>query len=172
MFVKENGYYYIEEFREFGVEALFTDKDSGNMAVEVLNEEETVRKNRRELLKKYGRTEADVFISKQIHEDKIYVAGESEKGCELEGYDAFITKNKRAVLMTKYADCLPVFFYDKIGGVIAVAHSGWKGSLSGIAVKTAARMKKEFGTDMNNVIAGIGIEISIVTGKQIGRAHV
>ncbi|MDP4179236.1 MAG: polyphenol oxidase family protein, partial [Bacillota bacterium] len=57
------------------------------------------------------------------------------------------------------ADCVPVLLYDKKNDVISAVHSGWKGTLSCISVKALNLMKKEFGTQSENIIAYIGPHI-------------
>lgn len=156
MFINKGGYYLIEEFSKYGITAVFTDKGSGNMSPEVLDAKEA-NQNREKLLVMFGKSDKNVISGKQVHEDKIYVIPEESRGDYLEGYDAFITKNTKSVILTKYADCLPIYFYDIENRVIAMAHSGWKGTLAGIGLKTLVKMEKEFGTNKEKVLIAFGI---------------
>ena len=51
------------------------------------------------------------------------------------GYDSVITNDPEILLCLRTADCIPVFLYDPAEQVIAMAHSGWRGTLQGIAVR-------------------------------------
>lgn len=46
--------------------------------------------------------------------------------------DAAITTEPNRVLAIMTADCLPVVVYDAQGGVVGVAHAGWRGLASGV----------------------------------------
>lgn len=72
------------------------------------------------------------------------------------GYDSVITDLPEILLCIRTADCVPVFLYDPAGQVIAMAHSGWRGTCSGISVNTVLAMNKLFGTDPGQVIAAFG----------------
>ena len=72
------------------------------------------------------------------------------------GYDSVITDIPEILLCLRTADCIPVFLYDPAGRVIAMAHSGWRGTCSGISVNTVCAMEKLFGTDPGQVIAAFG----------------
>ena len=67
-----------------------------------------------------------------------------------------ITNDPEILLCLRTADCIPVFLYDPAGQVIAMAHSGWRGTCSGISVNTVCAMEKLFGTDPGQVIAAFG----------------
>lgn len=49
------------------------------------------------------------------------------------------------------ADCLPIVFVDTVNNIVAVAHAGWRGAAGGIAVKTIASMKNNFGTKLDDI---------------------
>ena len=77
-------------------------------------------------------------FSDQVHDVKIYVVTESDKGkgAELKntikGIDGLVTDVKNIPLITFYADCVPLYFYDKSKKIIGLAHSGWKGTVNNI----------------------------------------
>ncbi len=54
--------------------------------------------------------------------------------------DAALTRLERRVCAVMTADCLPVLFCDDAGTVVAAAHAGWRGLVSGVLEATVARM--------------------------------
>jgi hypothetical protein len=58
--------------------------------------------------------------------------------------------------MTFYADCTPVYFYDKHLDVMGMVHSGWKGTKLQIANKGLSFMQTEFGSNIEDVQVVIG----------------
>ena len=48
-----------------------------------------------------------------------------------------VTNERGIALMTLYADCVPVLFYEPVQRVIAVCHCGWKGTVQKIAANMA-----------------------------------
>jgi YfiH family protein len=56
--------------------------------------------------------------------------------------DAMVTDRPGLALGIVTADCTPVLFADPQAGVIAAAHAGWRGSLSGVVEATVAEMRK------------------------------
>ena len=65
--------------------------------------------------------------------------------------DYLITKEPEVEIGILTADCLPIIFYDQKNNVIAIAHSGWRGSLSGIVDKVLEDLKNNFLTDFNDL---------------------
>jgi polyphenol oxidase len=55
--------------------------------------------------------------------------------------DASISAQRGVVCVVLTADCLPVLFCDTAGHVVAAAHAGWRGLVSGILEHTVARMR-------------------------------
>ena len=93
----------------------------------------------------------EIGFLNQIHSDLIYnYDGEVHDG------DALITDKRNIALGVFTADCVPILLYDKIKGVIAVVHSGWKGTLLDICGKTIDKMRQEHGVVSENLIAYIG----------------
>ena len=61
--------------------------------------------------------------------------------------------------MLGFADCTPLLFYDPIKNVIANTHSGWKGTLQTIGVKTVEKMMSEYECKAKDIICCIGPHI-------------
>ena len=69
--------------------------------------------------------------------------------------DGLITNKKNLMLATTNADCILLLFFDPVKCVIANVHSGWKGTLQRIAVKTIQKMVKQFGSNPQDIICCI-----------------
>ena len=67
-------------------------------------------------------------------------------------YDAMVTNVKNVPLVITIADCNAIVMYDTKNNVIANIHSGWKGTIQKIYLKTLDVMVKEFNTNPKDVI--------------------
>lgn len=70
--------------------------------------------------------------------------------------DGLVTNKENIVLATYHADCVPIYFYDKVKKVIGIAHSGWKGTLNNISKTMIDVFKKHFNSDLDDIIFAIG----------------
>ena len=80
----------------------------------------------------------DYYELKQMHTDTIVIVDDSYQN-NTRG-DAMITTKKNIPLVIKTADCIPILLYDKENKVLALVHSGWKGTLNNIVGKTVSKM--------------------------------
>lgn len=69
--------------------------------------------------------------------------------------DGLITNRKDRMLSTTNADCILLLFWDPVKKVIANTHSGWKGTLQRISIKTVEKMIKEFECNPQDIICCI-----------------
>ena len=69
--------------------------------------------------------------------------------------DGIITQKENLVLSTTNADCILLLFFDPVTKTIANTHSGWKGTLQRISVKTVEKMVNELGCKPENIICCI-----------------
>jgi len=74
--------------------------------------------------------------------------------------DAVITNLNGVCVAIKTADCVPVLLYDPKRKMVAAIHAGWRGTIQNIVFVAIQKMVKEFGTDPEDLIAGIGPSIS------------
>ncbi len=81
------------------------------------------------------------------------------KKSDIDDADGLITNETGIALTTFYADCVPVYFLDPVLKVIAMAHSGWRGTVKQISAKAVCKMKKDYGCDSKNILVGIGPSI-------------
>lgn len=168
-------YYTIDSFEETGlVKHCFTTRKGGvsegcyssmNLRFHCDDKRENVLKNYEIISSAIGIDYRNIVLSKQVHEDNIYKADYSDMGNgivkenEFKSVDALITDKKGIPLVTLYADCVPLFFLDKRQGVIATAHSGWKGTVKRIGQKTIQKMKNEYQSRSEDILAAIGPSI-------------
>ena len=98
----------------------------------------------------------------QDHTDKVKVVKEkinlNEPDFNLEQYektDGLITNQRNRLLATTNADCILLLFFDPVKKVIANTHSGWRGTLQRIAIKTVRKMKEEFACNPEDILCFI-----------------
>lgn len=126
--------------------------DSLNMAYHVGDEIEKVRENRRRFLASLGIEADKVVAADQVHGDVIKEVTATEMGRGAMEYDttipatdALMTNVPHIPLLTCYADCVPLFFFDPVKKVVALAHAGWKGTVLHIGRQTVERMVNSYG---------------------------
>lgn len=108
----------------------------------------------------------DMVKSKQTHTSVVKIVGRENGGDgilrpldESKPYDGLITNEKNLLLCTVEADCVPVYFFDPVKEVIAMVHSGWKGTVKKISEVTIQKMKSVFGCQPSDMLVAIGPHI-------------
>ena len=101
----------------------------------------------------------NVVKTNQEHTDNIAIANKKINknlpDVNLEEYsrtDGIVTQKENLVLSTTNADCILLLFFDPVTRTIANTHSGWKGTLQRISVKTVQKMVNEFGCNPKDII--------------------
>ena len=97
---------------------------------------------------------------RQVHSSTVHVLSNEDikEFIEKEG-DAIITSKTNTAIGVFTADCVPVIVVDDIKGVVAVVHSGWRGTISSITKKTIETMNRKFNTDYRDVKVYVGPHI-------------
>jgi YfiH family protein len=119
---------------------------------------ENVRRNRALVTGHLGVGASMLACPHQVHSaDAILV--EEPFGTDRPRADAVVTAKPGLAIGVLTADCGPVLLADAEAGVIAAAHAGWKGALSGILENTVATMIRA-GAGRNRIEAVLGPTIS------------
>ena len=130
------------------------------------DEEADVRENYRRMGDALGIDMRDAVLSHQVHKTKIHIVKEEDKGRgilpekeKLFEVDGLMTNRKNIPLVTFFADCVPLMFYDPVKKVIATSHSGWRGTQAKIGAKTVDRMEQDMGCKRSDILAVVGPSI-------------
>ena len=129
------------------------------------DEEEAVLENYRRIADAIGFSMEGIVCSDQTHTVHIRQVTEADKGkgvLQKKDYtdiDGLITNVPGITLTTFYADCVPLFFLDPVNKAAGLAHSGWRGTVGRMGEKMVRAMKDAFGSEPENLYAGIGPSI-------------
>ena len=69
--------------------------------------------------------------------------------------DAMFTTEKGIGLAVTHADCQAAIFYDPVHEAVGVAHCGWRGSAANMYSRMVEAMRREIGTQAQNLIVCI-----------------
>ncbi len=114
-----------------------------------------VIENRRRVAAKFGLDAAKLLTCKQTHSNKVITVTEPWHYSQPPEGDGLVTKEKGLAICVTTADCVPVLFYDTQNNIIGAAHSGWRGSISGVSEETITAME-QIGGRVDTIHACIG----------------
>lgn len=129
------------------------------------DEKEAVDENYRRIADVLGCQMEDIVCSDQTHTTNLMVAGRQDGGKgvtrsrDYHDVDGLMTDESGIVLATFYADCVPLFFVDTKHRAIALAHSGWRGTVGRMGRCVVEKMKEVYDTDPVDVVAAVGPSI-------------
>jgi hypothetical protein len=119
-----------------------------------------VAQNRARVASEMGVGPARLVTPYQIHSAHVVVVEEPWRpGPDAPRADAVVTRRQGLVVGVSTADCAPILFADVQARVVAAAHAGWRGALSGIIEATVAAMEG-VGAARGHISAAIGPTIS------------
>lgn len=106
-----------------------------------------------------------MVVSYQTHTTNVRLVTKEDAGKgvirerDYRDVDGLICNIPGITLVTFYADCVPLYFFDRKNRAVGLSHSGWRGTVNRMGEKTLQAMKEAFGTDPEDVIACIGPSI-------------
>lgn len=97
-----------------------------------------------------------VITAEQVHDKLVAVVDHRHVGMEIPAVDALVTNTPGIAICIRVADCGPLALVDPDKQVIAVTHSGKKGTQANILEETLNVMAETFGTNPEDVIVELG----------------
>ncbi|MBE0450079.1 MAG: peptidoglycan editing factor PgeF [Clostridia bacterium] len=135
---------------------------------------DNVLENIRRALTELGTDSKIIILAQQVHSENVVIIDEKTnfesmekvelENTPLEGFEMYIsavtdglmTNRKDVLLVTFYADCVPLILYDPVKHVVATVHSGWVGTAKAIGVEAVRKMVSVYGSSESDIRIGIG----------------
>ena len=136
-----------------------------NFSVNRGDTKENVKENYRRFAAAVGFRAENLVCSDQTHTNYVRVVTEADRGKgfdrekDYHDVDGLVTNVPGLVLVTYYADCVPLFFADPVHRAVGLSHSGWKGTVHRMGQKTIEAMGEAFGTKPEDLRVCIGPSI-------------
>jgi YfiH family protein len=134
--------------------------ESLNLARSVGDNAQIVQENNRRMLSVFDVTPDRATTAWLVHGRLVAVMTSADAGSYKQGYDAIITCERGLALTMRFADCVPVVFFDPVQQAIGLAHAGWRGVAENVIAATVDALHERFGSNPHDLWAGIGPCIS------------
>lgn len=142
--------------------------DTLNLSLNTSDEINNVLSNRKSFCSAISIDQNQLVLANQVHSANVKIVDSSLRGRGAYNYndsvpetDAFITDEPNIYLTIGVADCVSIFIVDTTKKIVAVVHSGWRGTLSRISQHTLELMKKNYKTNFEDCIAVINPSIRV-----------
>jgi YfiH family protein len=147
--------------RKGGVSRIFCAEDAPgelNLGFSVGDDRQAVIQNRGLLAEAItGNAATPLIAVRQFHSNVLVVASavgaERERQCKADG---LLTDEPGLLLGIMTADCIPVLVADRKRRAVAAFHAGWRGTVKRIVETGIGRMRLQFGSRPEDLIAAIG----------------
>lgn len=129
------------------------------------DDSDSVTENYRRMAMVFGKECKDFVTTDQTHTTNIRVVTKKDAGKgitkdrDYSDIDGLITNEKGLILSCFFADCVPLYFVDRVKGVIGMAHSGWRGTVNQMGACMVGKMQEVYGCNPTDIIACIGPSI-------------
>ena len=129
-----------------------------NLGFTAADSREVVARNRRLLAEAVTGDPATPLVTvRQIHSTALVVAGAEDAARERpRKADGLMTDESGLLLGIQTADCIPVLVADRKRQAVAAFHAGWRGTVKRIVETGVGRMRLQFGSRPEDLIAAIG----------------
>ncbi len=121
---------------------------------------EAVAENHRRMYDILGVNRERICTVWQVHGADTVIAYEPPTHRKwLDRADGVVTDQPDTPLAMRFADCVPILFYDPVKNGIGMAHAGWRGTIMGAQTSVVEAMCAGFGSHPADIQAGIGPSI-------------
>ncbi|WP_247747541.1 peptidoglycan editing factor PgeF [Alkalihalobacillus sp. BA299] len=134
-----------------------------NVGLHVADDDRIVIKNRQIVATELGIPLEQWVVGEQIHGANITKVTSDDCGkggrtleSAIKGIDGLYTKEQDILLVSLYADCVPLYFYSSKHHMIGLAHAGWKGTVSQIGPKMIESWTTNEGINASDILVTIG----------------
>jgi YfiH family protein len=129
-----------------------------NLGFTADDDRETVVRNRSLLAEAISGNAATPLVTlKQIHSNLVILAGAADVSRENpRKADGLMTDEPGMLIGIQTADCIPVLVADRKRRAVAAFHAGWRGTVNRIVESGIGRMRLQFGSRPEDLIAAIG----------------
>jgi polyphenol oxidase len=134
--------------------------ESLNLARSVGDDVQAVQENSRRMLSVFDMTPDRATTAWLVHGRSVAVMTHADAGSYRQGFDAIITRERGLALTMRFADCVPITFFDPVQHAIGLAHAGWRGVAESVVAATVAALHDNFGSNPRDLWTGIGPCIS------------
>ena len=124
------------------------------------DEREHVVENRKRCFEHFERPVESIYDVWQVHSADVVCVDRPRPLSEPHlKADAILTDRPEVTLMMRFADCVPILFYDPERRVVGIAHAGWQGTVKLIGKAVVEKMVEQYGCRRETIITGIGPSI-------------
>lgn len=120
-----------------------------------------VAENNRRMLGTFGYRRDQAATAWLVHGRGVAVLTHADLGRDPQQVDAIVTRERGLPLTMRFADCVPIVFYDPVRRAIGIAHAGWRGVAVNVVAATVQTMVDAFGSDPRRLWAGLGPAIGV-----------
>jgi hypothetical protein len=100
-----------------------------------------------------------VVCGRQAGGNRVALVTAEQAGQVIPNTDALVTLDPGLPLMLRFADCVPVLFWEPQRRAVAIAHAGWRGTVQRVAARTVQTMVSRLGCRAEDIRAAIGPSI-------------
>ncbi|RGZ01510.1 peptidoglycan editing factor PgeF [Clostridium sp. AM58-1XD] len=124
-----------------------------------------VQENYSRMAKVLGGKKENMVLTYQTHTTnvRLVTGDDAGKGVvrdrDYRDVDGLITDIPGLILVTFFADCVPLYFLDPVHKAIGLSHSGWRGTVNRMGGVTLRRMGEAFGSRPEDMIVCVGPSI-------------
>lgn len=102
----------------------------------------------------------------QVHGAEVVAARRGdEKPWLRPAADGLVSDDPSLALVVRVADCAPILMADRVRGVAAAVHAGWRSTMQRIGALAVESLAREFGSRPDDLVVAIGPSLGVCCGE-------